>query len=157
MTYLRRLELILALTPPPEERDGVLRRLAATPNVVVEGRLGPVVTVMTTLGTVKGDDYGLPYPSLPARATGQPGPAAPGGADRQQPRRPRGRPRKAPGVTQEATGGGEVMPKPSGEKASATGRRRKRKGATPTAEIAATNGQPAEVAAEAPAPAPVAE
>jgi hypothetical protein len=43
-----RLELVLALTPPDDR--GFVRHLAGMPGVVVEGRVGPVVTVATTLG-----------------------------------------------------------------------------------------------------------
>jgi hypothetical protein len=46
-----RLELILALTPADDR--GFVRQFGATPGVVVEGRVGPVVTVATTLGAAK--------------------------------------------------------------------------------------------------------
>ena len=48
-----RLELIYALTPEANERAGQLRELVATQEVIVEGELGPIVTIFTTLGTAK--------------------------------------------------------------------------------------------------------
>jgi hypothetical protein len=47
-----RLEVILALTPA-EDREPLARQLAAEYGIIVEGRLGPVITVVTTLGIAK--------------------------------------------------------------------------------------------------------
>jgi hypothetical protein len=82
---------------------------------------------MRSGGTSRGV-YQRPRRLRRSQRRGRPRKAPAGDTGEQQPKRPRGRPRKDAGAVQEPAAGGQAPPQPPGEKGAATGRRRERKG-----------------------------